>query len=147
MGSKVRIFCPLFGRFCPLFRQSWYSRPQPFSLNGLLNGATLKWSHSGYKLVQFLIRTGRNDKKQKNDEPKMHEFGPKCGPRSVSFSIFVHFCGNFRQSWYPSTKGDARGGRLSKRVLNDPSEIAERSRDHSRDALAISAAILEQRII
>ena len=61
--------------------------------------------------------------------------------------FFVYFCGNFRQSWYPPTKGDARGERLSKRVLNDPSEIAERSRDHSRDTLAISAAIPEQRII
>ena len=39
------------------------------------------------------------------------------------------------------------GEDFSKRLLNDPSEIAERSRDHSRDTLAISAAILEQRII
>ena len=39
------------------------------------------------------------------------------------------------------------GEDFSKRLLNDPSEIAERSRDHSRDTLAISAAIPEQRII
>ena len=74
----------------------------------------------------------------------MHEFGPKWGPRSVSFSIFVAIFGKVGTLLL---KVMLAGEDFSKRLLNDPSEIAERSRDHSRDALAISAAILEQRII
>ena len=74
----------------------------------------------------------------------MHEFGPKWGPRSVSFSIFVAIFGKVGTLLL---KVMLAGEDFSKRHLNDPSEIAERSRDHSRDTLAISAAILEQRII
>ena len=84
----------------------------------------------------------------------MHEFGPKWGPRSVSFSIFVNFCqflfifvAIFGKVGTLLLKVMLAGEDFSKRLLNDPSEIAERSRDHSRDTLAISAAILEQRII
>ena len=84
----------------------------------------------------------------------MHEFRPKWGPRSVSFSIFVNFCqflsifvAIFGKVGTLLLKVMLAGEDFSKRLLNDPSEIAERSRDHSRDTLAISAAILEQRII
>ena len=60
------------------------------------------------------------------------------------FSIFVAIFGKVGTLLL---KVMLAGEDFSKRLLNDPSEIAERSRDHSRDTLAISAAILEQRII
>ena len=99
MWSKVRIFCPLFGRFCPLFRQSWYSRPQPLRTGYWM---VLRWSGltRGTSWYNFWFVQGETTKNIKMTNPKCTNLDQNGVQGPSVLSTFVIILGNFRQSFH-----------------------------------------------